>query len=137
MLCKISQSSKENTCHGVFLNSRLRVSPSSKKNYVAGIFLWILINFFSKAILKKTCKWLFLSTFTCNQLVITKVHLGPCQTSKMERFAKLVSSFQPLSIFAKRSILDIWQGSGYASSLLQTMLTWKFRKTCCVFLLGA
>ena len=34
----------------------------------------------------------------------------PCQTSKMER------RFSPLTIFAKRSILDVWQGSEYASA---------------------
>ena len=30
----------------------------------------------------------------------------PCQTSKMERFAKIVNGFQPLIIFPKGSILD-------------------------------
>ena len=39
----------------------------------------------------------------------------PCQTSKMERFAKIINSFQPLTTFAKRSILDVWQGSEFAS----------------------
>ena len=32
------------------------------------------------------------------------------QTSKMERFTKIVNGFQPLTIFSKRSILDVWQG---------------------------
>ena len=36
---------------------------------------------------------------------------GPCQTSKMERFSKVVNGFQPLIFYAKRSILDISQGS--------------------------
>ena len=27
----------------------------------------------------------------------------------MERFAKIVNGFKPLTIFAKRSILDVWQ----------------------------
>ena len=31
----------------------------------------------------------------------------PFQTSKMERFGKIVNNLQPLTIFAKRSILDI------------------------------
>ena len=31
-----------------------------------------------------------------------------------ERFAKLVNGFKPVTIFAERSILDIWQGSEYA-----------------------
>ena len=33
----------------------------------------------------------------------------------MERFAKIINSFQPLTTFAKRSILDVWQGSEFAS----------------------
>ena len=38
----------------------------------------------------------------------------PFQTSKMERFGKIVNNLQPLTIFAKRSILDIWEGCEYA-----------------------
>ena len=33
----------------------------------------------------------------------------------MELFAKIMNSFQPLTILEKRSILDVWQGSEYAS----------------------
>ena len=32
-----------------------------------------------------------------------------CQISKMERFAKIVNGFKSLTIFVKRSILDVWQ----------------------------
>ena len=38
-----------------------------------------------------------------------------CQASKMKRFSKIVSAWNPLTTFAKRSILDIRQGSGYVS----------------------
>ena len=34
-----------------------------------------------------------------------------CETSKMERFAKIVNFFQTLTIFAILSILDVWQHS--------------------------
>ena len=37
------------------------------------------------------------------------------QASKMKDFAKIVNGFQQLTIFAKSSILDVWQSSGYAS----------------------
>ena len=37
------------------------------------------------------------------------------KTSKKERFAKIVNGFQPITIFAIRSILDVWQCSEYAS----------------------
>ena len=36
-----------------------------------------------------------------------KAKLLPCQRSKMERFAKTVSGFKPLTIFAKLFILDV------------------------------
>ena len=38
-----------------------------------------------------------------------------CQTLKMELVTKVDNIFKPLTIFAKRSILDIWQGSDYVS----------------------
>ena len=38
----------------------------------------------------------------------------PYQTSTMGLFAKIVHEFSSV-IFAKRSILDVWQGSKYAS----------------------
>ena len=31
----------------------------------------------------------------------------------MEHFAKIVNGFQPLTIYAKSSILDLWEGSTY------------------------
>ena len=39
------------------------------------------------------------------------------ETSKMELFAKIVSDFQPLTILAKSSILDVWQDYEYASDV--------------------
>ena len=33
----------------------------------------------------------------------------------MERFAKIVNGYNPLTIFGKRSILDVWQSSKYTS----------------------
>ena len=38
----------------------------------------------------------------------------PCKTSKMEHFTKLVKK----AIFAKGSILDMWQGSAYVYKVL-------------------
>ena len=37
-----------------------------------------------------------------------------CQTFMMECFVKIVDRFQPLTIYAKRSILDACQGPRYA-----------------------
>ena len=39
----------------------------------------------------------------------------PCETSKMKIFPTIVNGFQPLTIFGKSSILDVSQGSDYAS----------------------
>ena len=35
----------------------------------------------------------------------------------MELFAKIVKHYKPFTICAKTSILDVWQGSEYASEL--------------------
>ena len=63
-----------------------------------------------------------MSTFPCIPLItivkkkkIIQRHLQPCQTSKMEYFAKIVDGIKLLTFFVKHSILDIWQGSDYAS----------------------
>ena len=42
-------------------------------------------------------------------------HSEHCKTSIMERFEKIVEGFEPLTIFAKRSVLNVWQGSEYGS----------------------
>ena len=44
----------------------------------------------------------------------SEAYSEPYQLSKMERFAKIINGFQPLTIFAKQSILDVWQDSEYA-----------------------
>ena len=46
---------------------------------------------------------------------IPEGHSEPIRTYKMEPFAKIVTTFQPLTIFGKSSILDIWLGFEYAS----------------------
>ena len=64
----------------------------------------------------------------------SNVYSGLYQTSKIDRFAKIGTGFKPLTIFAKRSILDVWQGSEYVSDdytnagLLNLMITMKLLK---------
>ena len=41
----------------------------------------------------------------------SEVYSEPCETSKMELFAKIVKGFHSLTILTKRSILDTWQSS--------------------------
>ena len=47
----------------------------------------------------------------------SETYSDQCQISNMESFAKLVDVFEQLTIFAKLSILDVWQGSecGFAA----------------------
>ena len=44
-------------------------------------------------------------------------HSEACHTSKMERFVKIVSDFQLLTVFVKYSILEVSQSSVYVSEL--------------------
>ena len=39
----------------------------------------------------------------------------PCQRSKMELFVKMAMAQRSLTILAKYPVLDVWQGSEYAS----------------------
>ena len=64
----------------------------------------------------------FIMTF-CHKIYkhIIKIHLSetcsePCQTSKMERLMKIVNGWKPLTIFAKRCLLDVLQGFKYDST---------------------
>ena len=45
-----------------------------------------------------------------------------CQTSKMKHFAKIVSDWKPLTIFTKRSTLEVWQDSRYATAISTAVL---------------
>ena len=47
---------------------------------------------------------------------LSEVYSRSCQTS--ETISKIVNGLQPLTIFGKISILDIWEGSKYTSAYL-------------------
>ena len=46
---------------------------------------------------------------------VSEAYSKPWRISKMELIAKKVKIFQPLTVFAKISILDVRQGSEYTS----------------------
>ena len=50
-------------------------------------------------------------------LYSAEAYSEPFKASKMKLFVKIVNDFQSLTIFAKSSILDVWQGYEYASVL--------------------
>ena len=52
-----------------------------------------------------------------NSNTITDAYSEPCQSSKMELFAKIVNGLT-VNYFAKSSILDVWQGSENTCSFL-------------------
>ena len=55
-----------------------------------------------------------------------EAYLKPCQTSKMLLFAKIIDGFQLLTVCAKKKfILDVWQGSEYASVIYPKCSWWK------------
>ena len=47
--------------------------------------------------------------------ICSEAYSEPCQTSTVECFARIVNDFQHVTIFTKRSILDVLQGSEYTS----------------------
>ena len=49
----------------------------------------------------------------------------PCQTSKIDHFVNIGNVFQLLTIFARSSILDVWQCSEYASEWYFIVTAWK------------
>ena len=48
------------------------------------------------------------------ECMCSKVNSEPWRTPKMD-FAKIMNDWKALNIFAKRSILDVWQDSEYTS----------------------
>ena len=72
------------------------------------------------------------SVFVLSNVIPVVLVLGPCQTSKTECLVKIVNGFYPLTIFAKRSIIDIWMSSEYASDIcvFRTLISDGFRWYC-------
>ena len=44
-------------------------------------------------------------------LAYSKAYSKACQISKMERFGEIFKGEKTLTIFAKRSVLDVWRDS--------------------------
>ena len=53
----------------------------------------------------------------------TEVYSEPYRASKIDRFAKIVNNLMPVAIFEKRSSLEAWKGSEYASALWEIIVT--------------
>ena len=59
--------------------------------------------------------WLFFSNLTSIQQSNEEAYSVRTRTFKMELFAQIVKSFQLLTLFVKKSILDVWLDSEYPS----------------------
>ena len=100
------------------------------KRFPSHMFPCELFNFFSKQLLYRTpvngCFLPLPFSYICQNFVLkcqtyftflaltsnlpSVSYSETCQTCKMEYFAKIVNGFETLTIFAKRSVLDVWQG---------------------------
>ena len=49
-------------------------------------------------------------------ILLPKAYSEPSQTTKIYHFVEKVNSFEPLTIFAEKSILHVWLGFEYSSS---------------------
>ena len=58
-------------------------------------------------------------TILLDLLYISKAYPEFCQTVKMKLFTKIVSNWKLSTIFAKGFILDIWQGTKFASEFCE------------------
>ena len=70
-----------------------------------------------------TILWMVLSRYLLTGLTFTEqAYLEPCRTSMMDFFfAKIVYDTKSLTIFAKNSIIDAWQGPKCASTLFKLL----------------
>ena len=58
-----------------------------------------------------------LEIYSVSLLLYPEEYRETSRTSKMELLAKIANGFQPLTIFANSSILDVQQGSDYTSCI--------------------
>ena len=72
---------------------------------------------------------LLFNLYSTIKVLSTEAYSEACQTSKVELFAKLVTGFQPLNVFRKCSILDVWLSSEYASEIIYAICMIKSLQT--------
>ena len=121
MFLKVLQSLLENTCAGVSFTIVLwAVASVPCQDHIKDKILTHVLA--SDSYLYCSLVQCFVIPFeilNCIYIVVFKSdsYSEPYQTCKMEFFAKIVNDLKPLAIFAKISILDIWQDSLYPEYL--------------------
>ena len=92
--------------------------------YIAALLLIWLFYIFGKSwrfILQ--CLYLFRNILPLQNMVSP----GPCGISMIKPFSQIVNACSPLTIFAKNSIIYIWQSTKYVSfTVLQNVLSLNF-----------
>ena len=104
-----------------------QVTRKVKQKFVnrRNIILIILFSNFDPKfynVLSKTCLESAVYELQENNRKSSHAYSETCQTLKMKFFTKIVNGFQTLTIFAKSSIVNIWQGSEYVSGYSQEEL---------------
>ena len=81
-------------------------------------------------------KHLQLNASANSSISYPEAYSGLSQTSKIEFLAKIGYGWKPLTIFAKKSILDSWQGSGYTSDmdLVKCIQAWQMANVLTIFI---
>ena len=70
--------------------------------------------------------WLQIILQNDNKGTLSDLYSKPCQASKMKHFAKAVNGFWSLIMFAKCSIIGVWQISEYVSDLIIVLSVEKY-----------
>ena len=97
VLRNFTKFTRKHLCQGLFFNEVVEACNYIKKETLAQVFSCEI----SKNIFFIEHLW------TTAFRGITQAYSDPCQTSKMERFAKIANSRKPSSFIAQRFILDV------------------------------
>ena len=116
----------KNTCSVSILKPRASTCIVHESTKVYILITWLISDVFSQE--------------TLTQTGLTEGYPKPCKIYEMQLLAKIINSFQPLTIFATVTILDVWQGSEYAceqqvgTSFLKIYWIWQVSHYNCLVL---
>ena len=77
--------------------------------------MWMTSKSLAHHLVQAIASSVFFSFLSSTFLRLSNAYLESCQTSKIKRFVKILIGWNLLTLFAKSSILDAWQGCEYAS----------------------
>ena len=77
--------------------------------------MWMTSKSLAHHLVQAIASSVFFSFLSSTFLRLSNAYLESCQKSKIKRFVKILIGWNLLTLFAKSSILDAWQGCEYAS----------------------